>query len=97
MPTYILLANLTDQAIKAIKIAPKRIDKAIKNFEEMGGKLIGFYTTMGEYDYVVIGEAPSDEVAMAFLLRLGSAGDVRTKTLRAFTKEELAEMLKKLP
>jgi len=41
MPTYIILANLTDQAMKAIKIAPKRIDKAIKNFEEMGGKLIG--------------------------------------------------------
>jgi uncharacterized protein with GYD domain len=97
MPTYIILANLTDQAIKAIRISPKRIDKAIKNFEEMGGKLIGFYTTMGEYDYVAIGEAPSDEVAMTFLLRLGSAGDIRTKTLRAFTKEELAEMLKKLP
>jgi len=97
MPTYIILANLTDQAMKAIKIAPKRIDKAIKNFEEMGGKLIGLYTTMGEYDYVAIGEAPSDEVAMTFLLRLGSAGDIRTKTLRAFTKGELAEMLKKLP
>ena len=97
MPTYIILANLTDQAIKAIKIAPKRIDKAIRNFEEMGGKLIGFYSTMGEYDYVAIGEAPSDEVAMTFLLRFGSAGDIRTKTLRAFTKEELAEMLKKLP
>ncbi len=39
MPTYILLANLTDEAIKAIKIAPKRINNAIKNFEEMGGKL----------------------------------------------------------
>jgi uncharacterized protein with GYD domain len=86
MPTYIILANLTDQAIKAIKIAPKRIDKAIRNFEEMGGKLIGFYSTMGEYDYVAIGEAPSDEVAMTFLLRLGSAGDIRTKTLRAFAK-----------
>jgi len=97
MPTYIILANLTDQAMKAIKITPKRIDKAIKNFEEMGGKLIGLYTTMGEYDYVAIGEAPSDEVAMTFLLRLGSAGDIRTKTLRAFTKGELAEMLKKLP
>ena len=97
MPTYIILANLTDQAMKAIKIAPKRIDKAIKNFEEMGGKLIGLYTTMGEYDYVAIGEAPSDEVAMTFLLRLGSAGDIRTKTLRAFTKGELAEMLEKLP
>ena len=97
MPTYVLLANLTDTAIKTIKIAPKRINKAIKNFEEMGGKLIGFYTTMGEYDYVVIGEAPSDEVAMTFALALGSQGDVRTETLKAFTKEEFAEIVKKLP
>ena len=48
MPTYITLYTLTDQAIRAVKIAPKRIDKAIKNFEEIGGKLIGLYTTMEE-------------------------------------------------
>ena len=41
---------------------------------------------MGEYDYVAIGEMPSDEVAMRFLLSLGALGNVRTTTLRAFTK-----------
>jgi uncharacterized protein with GYD domain len=97
MPTYILLANLTDQAIKTIKIAPKRINKAIKNFEEMGGKLIGFYTTLGEYDYVGIGELPNDETALTLALAMGSQGNVRTTTLKAFTKEEFAEIVKKLP
>jgi len=54
------------------------------------------YTVMGEYDYVAIGEAPSDEVGMTFLLGLGSQGNVRTTTLRAFTRDEFAQMVKKL-
>jgi uncharacterized protein with GYD domain len=51
---------------------------------------------MGEYDYVAIGEAPSDEVQVAFALALGSKGFVRTTTLKAFTKEEFAKIVKKL-
>ncbi len=97
MPTYILLMQLTDQGIKDIKNAPQRIEEAVKGFDAMGGKLTSFYAVMGEYDYVVIGEAPSDEVAMTFLLGLGSLGNIRTTTLKAFTREELAAMVKKLP
>ncbi|KYK34276.1 MAG: GYD domain-containing protein [Theionarchaea archaeon] len=97
MPTYITLMKFTNQGIKDIKNAPQRIENGIKAWEAMGGKLIGFYAVMGKYDYVAIGEAPSDEVAMTFNLSLGSFGNVRTITLRAFTKEELADMVKKLP
>jgi len=97
MATYIMLMKLTDQGIKDIKNAPGRIEAGIKALEAMGGKVTGFYVTMGEYDYVAIGEAPSDEVAMAFLLGLGSLGNVRTTTLKAFTREEFAEIVKKLP
>jgi uncharacterized protein with GYD domain len=93
MATYIILMRFTDQGIKAVKDAPKRIDAAIKRFEAMGGKVIGFYATMGEYDYVAIGEAPNDAVGMTFLLGLGVAGYVRTTTLKAFTKEEFAEIV----
>lgn len=89
--------KFTNQGIKDIKNAPQRIENGIKAWEAMGGKLIGFYAVMGKYDYVAIGEAPSDEVAMTFNLSLGSFGNVRTTTLRAFTKEELADMVKKLP
>ncbi len=63
----------------------------------MGCKVIGFYAVMGEYDYVTIGEFPSDEAAMAFAMALGSQGNVRTKTLKAFTNEEFAGIVKKLP
>jgi uncharacterized protein with GYD domain len=97
MPKYILLMKLTDQGIKTIKEAPKRVEEGIKGFEKMGGKVTSFYTVMGEYDYVAVGEAPSDEVAMTFALALGSLGNVRTTSLKAFTKEEFAGMVKKLP
>ena len=63
----------------------------------MGGKFIGFYAVVGEYDYVAIGEHPSEQAAMTFALRLGSQGNVRTTTLKAFTKGELTETIKKLP
>ena len=52
---------------------------------------------MGEYDYVAIGEAPNDTVGMTFLFGLGLAGNVRTTTLKAFTKEEFVEIVKNLP
>jgi len=97
MVRIILLMKLTEQGAKDIKNAPQRIDQAIKTFEKMGGKLLGFYVVTGEYDYVSIGEAPNDEVGMTFVMGLSSLGTVRTTTARAFTKEEFAEMVKKLP
>ena len=97
MVRRILLMKLTDQGIKSIKDAPSRVEDAIKGAEAMGGKVIGVYSVMGEYDYVTIGEFPSDETQMAFTMALGSRGNVRTTTLKAFTKEEFAQIVKKLP
>lgn len=97
MPTSIVLMKLTDQGIRDIKNAPQRIEQGIKGLEAVGGKMIGFYSVMGEYDYVAIAEVPSDEVGVGFTLALGSQGNVRTTTLRAFTKEQFAEVVKKLP
>jgi uncharacterized protein with GYD domain len=97
MNTYITLMKLTDQGAKDLKEAPKRIEEGLKIFEKMGGKLIGFYATMGEYDYIGIGQSPSDEHATAFNLALSSLGSVRTTTIKAFTIEQFAEMIRKLP
>ncbi len=97
MPTYIGLYKFTDQGVKAIKDAPGRLEAAIKGTEKMGGKITGFYAVMGEYDYVGIVEFPSDEVATTYALALSSLGNVRTTTLRAYTKEEFTAIVKKLP
>jgi len=97
MPKYIVLMKLTEQGSKDIRNAPDRIESAQKFFQKMGGKEIGFYLVMGEYDYVGIGECPSDEVATAFALALSSAGNVKTTTLKAYSKEEIPGILKMLP
>jgi uncharacterized protein with GYD domain len=97
MPTYISLMKFTDQGIKDIKQAPERIEKAFKGLEAMGGKIVELYSTLGEYDYVVIAEGPSDEVAMAFLLGLGATGNVRTTTFKALKREDFVKLVKQLP
>ena len=97
MPTYISLLKLTEQGIKNIKEAPARVEQAIKAMEAGGGKFIGFYVVMGEYDYVFIAEAPCDEAMMTYLLALGSLGNVKTTTMKAFTKDQFSELVKKLP
>jgi uncharacterized protein with GYD domain len=89
--------NLTEQGVKDVKSAPQRLAESTKTLEAMGCKMLAFYTTLGQYDYVAIAEGPSDEVALTFLLGLGMQGNVRTTTLRAFSVEELTEVVKKLP
>jgi len=97
MPTYISLYKWTEQGVKNVKGAPERIQAAVKAAERMGGKVLGIYVVMGEYDVVAVGEFPNDEAAVAYNLALSSLGNVRTTSLRAFTPEEFSEMVKKLP
>lgn len=97
MPTYVVLMNLTEQGAKDIKNAPDRVRAAAKSIEASGGKMVGFYLTMGEYDYVAITEGPSDEVALVQLFGLAMAGNVKTTSMKAFSLEEFEGLLKKLP
>jgi len=97
MNTYVVLMKLTDLGIRAVQDTPERIEAGIENLEALGGKLIGFYVTLGQYDYVAIAEAPNEAVVMRFLLGLGSAGYVRTTTMKALTGTEFEEIVKKLP
>jgi uncharacterized protein with GYD domain len=94
--TYVILMNLTEQGVKTIKDSPKRIDAMAKVMEKAGGKLAAIYSTLGEYDYVAIAEVPSEAVGMQLLFTLGMMGNVRTKTLRGFTKQEFTKIVKKL-
>jgi uncharacterized protein with GYD domain len=97
MPTYISLLNWTDQGIKTVKDSPKRLDVAKKSLKELGAELKTFYMTQGSYDAALIVEAPNDEVLAKFLLRIGSAGNVRTTTLRAYPEDEYRKIIASLP
>jgi len=97
MPTYITLLKWTEQGIRDVKQSPKRLDAAKEAFKAAGGQLKDFYLVMGEYDAVVIAEAPDDETAAKLALSIGSRGAVRTVTLRAFTEDEYRKIIAGLP
>ena len=97
MPTYLSLVNFTQQGIQNIKESPARLDAARKAFKAMGGELRHFYLTLGRYDIVLIGEHPNDETTARAALALGSMGNVRSETFRAFTEEEYRKLIKSLP
>lgn len=97
MPTYISLINWTEQGLRAAKDTVDRASAATAAAESMGGKIKDIYWTVGPYDIVTVAEFPDDATGTAFLLALGSQGNVRTTTLRAFNRDEVAEILQKLP
>jgi uncharacterized protein with GYD domain len=80
MVRNVLLMKLTEQGAKTIKDAPQRIEQAIKTVEKMGGKVLAFYVVTGEYDYISVGEMPSDEAALTFVLGLTALGNVKVTT-----------------
>lgn len=97
MPMHVVLYKLTDQGIRDVKTAPERIRAVLKKAEATGIKVHGFWVTCGEYDYISVGEAPSEEVGVAFQLALASMGNVRTTILRAFTVDEFEKIVAKMP
>ena len=97
MPTYVTLVNWTDQGIRNVKDSPKRAEAFEKAVKAAGGQIKEVYLVMGEYDLVVITEAPNDEAVARLTLATGSQGNVRTRTMRAFTREETRKILSSLP
>ena len=96
MPNYIVLVNWTDQGIRNVKDTIKRAKSFEGAIEKAGGKSLGFYYTIGRYDMVAMVEAPTDEAMASILFSLGSLGNVRTETLKAFSMAEAANVIEKL-
>ena len=97
MATYISLIRLTPQGISSIKDGPARLDAGKETLKSFGSELRAFYLTMGRYDIVTISEAPDDLAAAKVALAVGSAGNVSTDTLRAFSEDEYREIVAALP
>jgi uncharacterized protein with GYD domain len=97
METYVILGNYTQQGVSAIKEGPARVEAVRKAVEATGGKVLGFYLTMGKYDFVVISEIPNTKVGAAVLLSMGAQGNVRTESMRALTEDEFKEVVAKMP
>jgi uncharacterized protein with GYD domain len=96
MATYLSLFNWTEQGIRTVKESPKRLESTKKAIKNLGGELKAFYMLQGQYDGVLIFDAPNDQALTKFLLSIGTAGNVRTTSLRAFTEEEFLKHIASL-
>ena len=97
MPTYLIQSQWTDQGIRNVKESAKRLDLGKKKLKEMGGEIKAFYLTTGAYDMLAVVDVPNDAILAAHLLWLGSQGNLRTQTVKAFTEEEFRTIVGELP
>lgn len=96
MPTYITLFKFTDQGMKNVKGTVDRTKQNRAAIEKAGGRMTAVYWTQGQYDLVAITEWADEETAMAFILQVGMAGNVRLETLRAFDEAAMQRILAKV-
>ena len=95
MSIYLMLTTLTDQGRKAIQEDPEKLWEINKEVEYMGVKIIDQYALLGQYDFVNIVEAPSNEAMARLAIRLSARGTTQTLTLAAITLDSLVDALKK--
>lgn len=97
MPTYVSLLNWTDKGIRTVKETTKRAKAFNSMAEKLKVKVREIHWTMGRYDVVVVLEAPDDEAVSRLMLGLGTSGNVKSETLRAYSAREMAGILDGIP
>jgi uncharacterized protein with GYD domain len=95
MPTYVSLIHWTEQGIKNYKDSTSRAEDFSKLVESAGGRVRELLWTVGEYDIVAVSEFPDDETGTVCLLQVGSLGNVRTNTMRAFNTDEMGNIIRR--
>jgi uncharacterized protein with GYD domain len=93
MPIYVGLGNWTDQGSKDFRGSVQRGNGFRELVEQAGGRVRELVWTMGEYDFIVVLEAPDDETAATLVLRVAAAGNVRTRTMRAFDADQMSDII----
>ena len=97
MPTFILSLNWTDQGIRTVKESPQRAEAARELAGRLGVEIGKVYLTTGESDLLIFAEAADGTSVAKFAMALGSLGNVRTKTARAWSEAEYQQMISELP
>jgi uncharacterized protein with GYD domain len=96
MPTYVTLANFTDQGMRDVKNIPKRAEAFKSAAKQFGCTVKELLYTQGQYDVVSIVEAPDEATASALTLSIAKNGNVSGQTLRAFSVAEMEKILAKV-
>jgi uncharacterized protein with GYD domain len=93
MAIYISLNTLTDQGARNVKDTTARADAFRDAAKKFGVTVKEVYWTLGTYDAVCVLDAPDDSAIAALQASLAAAGNMRTVTLRAFSRDEMGAIL----
>jgi len=96
MATFITTIKFTQQGMKGIGETTKRAAAFRAAAKKLGVKVTDIYWTLGDYDGLLIVEAPDDATATSAMLHLGMMGNVHTATVRAFNAAEMDKILSKV-
>jgi uncharacterized protein with GYD domain len=91
----VTLIHWSDQGIKNYKDTTSRAQDFSKLVESAGGRVRELLWTVGEYDLACVAEFPDDETATVCLLQVGSLGNIRTNTMRAFNADEMDNIIRR--
>jgi len=94
---FIVTASWTDQGMRAVKEVPKRMQAARAAAKKLGIEFKDVFMTSGDSDLLVIFEAPNGDAVAKFAMMIGSLGNVRTRTVRAWTEAEMNKLISELP
>ncbi len=97
MPVYISLFQWTDEGVKDVKNAVKRVEANIQMVQQAGGRVLGTYWTHGPYDFIAISEWPDEMMVSAAALTIAEKGKTHGMTLRAFSAEEMQHIIDTMP
>ena len=94
MPYYVMLTTLTDEGRKTVKEKPERIKEVNKEVESMGVKILSQYALLGQYDFINVLEAPSNEAISRVAISLGARGTLQTMTMAAMSLDDFIANIK---
>ena len=95
MPIFVALGKLTEQGLKNLEGMGTRHKRAVERAQERGAKILASYALLGQYDFLVILEAPDAKTAVYVLTKEAESGNVRYQTMQALPMDEFAELIQK--
>jgi uncharacterized protein with GYD domain len=97
MATYVSLVRFTQQGGQAVKELPRRVEANTDNMRKRGIEVRSWFMTTGQYDAVIVFDAPTDEAVVTAALAICQQGTAHTETMRAFSLDEAKKLIANLP
>ena len=97
MPRYVLLVDWTAHGVQAAEHTVERLEQGSELAESFGCKIEHAWWTQGNHDMVSVIQAPDEQAMVADTLAVVRLGNLRTTTLRAWSADEMREIVGRLP